>query len=104
MIPYLRDPEAIYARSFEIIRAESDLSCIPESEREIALRVIHSCGMPDIASALLITSGFSQAARFALHSGRPILVDSEMLRQGIMSRRLPKNIDIICTLNDARVT
>lgn len=93
---YLRDPEAIYAQSFATIRAEADLSSVPEPARAIAVRVIHACGMIDIVKDLRITADFATAARTALAAGRPVITDAEMVRQGIISGR----DTVICTLND----
>lgn len=92
---YIRDPEAIYARSFAIIRAEADLSRIPANAEPIAVRIIHACGMPDIAEDLVIS------ADFATTPFSKVIVDVEMVRQGIIPR-LTKNVEIICTLNDPR--
>lgn len=92
MIDYLRDPTAIYARSFATIRAEADLSGVPESARTIATRIIHACGMTDIVSDLRITPDFAEAARQA----RTVLTDAEMVRHGITG----KGLNVICTLND----
>lgn len=99
---YLRDPKAIYARSFEVIRAEADLSRLPPTARGIAVRVIHACGMTDIADDLRITPDFAEAAQAALKGGKPIIVDSEMVRHGIIATQLPRGVEIICTLNEPR--
>jgi precorrin-8X/cobalt-precorrin-8 methylmutase len=99
---YVKDPAAIYARSFEIIRSETDLSSIPKDAQNIAVRIIHACGMPEIISELFITKDFSAAAKHALTNKRPILVDVEMVRHGIIARQLPEDVEIICTLNDPR--
>ena len=99
---YLRDPSAIYARSFEIIRAEADLSHIPASAHAVAIRVIHACGMVEVARELVITPDFTASAKAALSGGKPILVDVEMTRHGIIIRQLPNGVEIICTLNDPR--
>ena len=96
MIAYLRDPQAIYARSFAIIRSEADFSHLPLDAEAIAARVIHACGMPDIAADLRISDDFVAAATAAIAAGRPVLVDAEMVRHGIIDRSL----DVICTLND----
>ena len=98
MIDYLRDPAAIYRRSFEIIRAEADFSGLPPDAEEVATRVIHACGMPDIAADLRISAGFVEAAKAALEAGKPVLVDAEMVRHGIID----KHLHVICTLNDPR--
>lgn len=99
---YLRDPKAIYARSFETIRAEADLSRLPVTARNIAFRIIHACGMTDIAGDLRITPDFATAALAALRAGKPLIVDSEMVRHGIIARQLPGGVEILCALNDPR--
>ena len=99
---YLRDPAAIYARSFEMIRAETDFAQIPENARHIATRVIHACGMVEIAGDLFIAEDFTSAAMKALQSAAPIFVDAEMVRHGIMARQIKTGNEIICTLNDSR--
>ena len=100
MIPYLHDPQAIYKRSFEIIDAEADYSAIPLSARSIARRMIHACGMTDLVSDVVISPDFVAKATQALADGRPILVDSEMVKHGMIARFLPSATQIICTLND----
>jgi precorrin-8X/cobalt-precorrin-8 methylmutase len=97
---YLRDPAAIYARSFEMIRAETDLSSIPETARSIATRVIHACGMVEIVGDLIFSADFVDAASKALEAGAPIFVDAEMVRHGIIARQIRTGNDIICTLNN----
>jgi precorrin-8X/cobalt-precorrin-8 methylmutase len=102
MFNYIRNPAEIYARSFEIIRSETDLSSIPQDAHDIAVRIIHACGMPEIISELVITPDFTSASHNALAKKRPILVDVEMVRHGIIARQLPEGVEIICTLNDPR--
>jgi len=102
MFQYLQDPAAIYKRSFEIIGSEADLSHLPQSAHVIATRVIHACGMVDVAQDLVITDNFGEACKSALAQGKPIFVDAEMVRHGIIARQLPARVEIICTLNDPR--
>ncbi len=102
MTAYLTSPDAIYAESFRIIRAEADLSGLPKSAEAVATRIIHACGMTDIVSDLVISENFYPAAKAALVSGRPIFADVEMVRHGIIPRFLPQGVDVICTLNDPR--
>lgn len=98
MTPYLRDPAQIYRRSFEIIRAEADFSGLPPDAEEVATRIIHACGMPEITADLRISPDFVAAAKTALAAGAPIFVDAEMVRHGIID----KSLDVICTLSDPR--
>ena len=102
MMDYLRDPAAIYARSFEMIRAEADFSRTPASAIGIATRVIHACGMVDIVDDLVFSDDFVAAAMAALKKAAPIFVDAEMVRHGIIARQIESGKDIICTLNDPR--
>ena len=95
---YLRDPAAIYRRSFEIIRAETDFSGLPADAEPIATRIIHACGMPEIVPDLRISPDFVSAAQAALAASKPVLVDAEMVRHGIIDKQL----NVICTLNDPR--
>ncbi len=99
---YLRDPSAIYARSFEMIRAEADFASVPENAHHIATRVIHACGMVEIVDDIIITPDFTPVAMKVLQAGAPIFVDAEMVRHGIIARQIKTGNDIICTLNDPR--
>ena len=97
---YLKDPQAIYARSFECVRAATDLSALPAALEPLALRLVHACGMPEIVADIAWRDEPVAAANAALIAGAPILVDCEMLRQGIIRARLPRANDVVCTLND----
>jgi precorrin-8X/cobalt-precorrin-8 methylmutase len=97
---YLKVPQAIYDRSFAIIRDEADLSRLSDAEQAIAIRMIHACGMTDLVGDLVISDGFVEAACQALKAGKPIFVDAEMVRHGIIARNLAAQNEIVCTLND----
>jgi len=102
-VAYLRDGAAIYERSFAIIRAEADLARFSAGEAEVAVRMIHACGVVELASQIAFGADLVGAARQALAAGAPILCDSEMVVRGITRARLPARNDVICTLNDPRV-
>lgn len=97
---YIRDGAAIYAQSFATIRAETDLSGFSEAEARIAVRIIHACGMVDVARDLRIAPGFAEAARRALLEGAPVLCDSQMVAHGVTRARLPAENEVFCTLTD----
>lgn len=97
---YLRDGEEIYRRSFATIRAEADLSRFAPEEEQVAVRIIHACGMVEIAGDLIFSQGVVEKARQALRQGAPILCDSKMLAHGIIASRLPRGNDVICQLDD----
>ena len=100
---YLRDAEAIYARSFAIIRAEADLSRFSPEEAEVAVRMIHACGLVEAAPSIVFGGNLVAAARDALAGGAPILCDAQMVAHGITRARLPAKNEVICTLRDPRV-
>ena len=100
---YLRDGDAIYARSFAIIRAEADLSRFSPEETDVAVRMIHACGMVEAARHFAFGHGIVTAARTALQRGAPILCDAEMVAHGITRARLPAGNAVICTLRDPAV-
>ncbi len=97
---YLRDPGAIYERSFAIVREEADFSRLPENLHDVAVRLIHACGMTDLASDLAWGGDVVAVGGAALRSGASILVDVEMVRHGIIKAALPAQNRVICTLND----
>lgn len=99
---YSRDPEAIYAQSFATIRAEADLAALPAPLHAVAIRMIHACGMVDIAADIRASTDLPEAAMAALNTGAPILCDCEAVRAATISRHLIRNERIV-TLNDPRV-
>ena len=100
MRPYERDPKAIYAASFATVRAEARLDRFPLSLQPLVTRLIHSCGMVEIADRLAYSSDVVPAANAALKAGAPILCDCEMVGAGIIRRYLPAGNEVIVTLND----
>lgn len=103
MIDYLRDGDAIYERSFAIIRAEADLSRFSEAEADVAVRMIHACGLVEAAQNFVFGADVVSRAREALHRGATILCDSEMVSHGVTRARLPAANPVLCTLRDPRV-
>ena len=99
---YLRDPDAIYERSFALIRREAALDRLPADLAPLAARLIHACGMIDVLDDLSWSAGAAEAGRAALRSGAPVLVDCAMVEAGIARGRLPAANAVICTLNDPR--
>jgi precorrin-8X/cobalt-precorrin-8 methylmutase len=100
---YLRDGNAIYQRSFAIIREEADLARFSQEEGEIAVRMVHACGQVEAAQSIAFGPGLVGAARDALKRGAPILCDAEMVAHGITRARLPASNEVICTLRDPTV-
>ena len=100
---YLRDPDSIYRESFAIIRREARLDHLPADVADVAVRLIHACGMPDIVDDLAFSQDVVGRARETLGQGAPIFCDSAMVAAGIMRARLPGQNDVVCTLDDSHV-
>ena len=94
------EPRAIVGRVELAIREEARLASLGAGEQAIAIRMIHACGMTDIVDDLVISAGFVSAAGMALAAARPVFVDAEMVRHGIIARNLKAKNEVICTLND----
>ncbi|WP_375688944.1 precorrin-8X methylmutase [Pseudooceanicola sp. LIPI14-2-Ac024] len=103
MRPYEKDPAAIYAQSFAAVRAEARLDRFDDGMARMAVRLIHACGMVEIADRLAFSPLAFDAGRVALQSGAPVICDCEMAAAGVIRRYLPAGNQVIVTLNDARV-
>ncbi|MBM3624860.1 MAG: precorrin-8X methylmutase, partial [Alphaproteobacteria bacterium] len=55
---YIHDGGEIYARSFAAIRAESNLSRFTPEQEKIAVRMIHACGMVELADDIEFSPDF----------------------------------------------
>ncbi len=97
-LDYLRDPQAIYRRSFAIVRAEADLGGLPAELAEVAVRLVHACGMPDITAELAWSGDVVGQARAALAAGSAVITDARMVAEGIIGPA-----KVICTLGDPLV-
>jgi precorrin-8X/cobalt-precorrin-8 methylmutase len=103
MRPYIKDPSAIYAESFATVRREARLDRFPPGLQAMAIRLIHACGMVEVADRLTFSPLAYDAGRVALQGGAPILCDCEMVGAGIIRRYLPAENEVIVTLNDPSV-
>ncbi|NEB85254.1 precorrin-8X methylmutase [Streptomyces anulatus] len=103
MHQYEKDGPAIYRQSFATIRAEADLAGLPADVSQVAVRMIHACGMVDLVRDLAFSPNAVADARAALRAGAPILCDVAMVASGVTRKRLPANNDVVCTLSDPSV-
>ncbi|WP_028800630.1 precorrin-8X methylmutase [Streptomyces sp. 142MFCol3.1] len=103
MFEYEKDGAAIYRESFATIRAEADLAGLPADVSQVAVRMIHACGMVDLVGDIAYSAGVVARAREALRSGAPVLCDVSMVASGVTRKRLPAGNDVICTLSDPAV-
>ena len=99
---YVRDPETIYRMSSELVAAATDVAALPSDLATLAYRLVHACGMPDIVGDLRWHGSPVGAAGRALRAGACVLVDCEMVADGVIRTRLPAANTVLCSLNDPR--
>ena len=99
---YVRDPETIYRLSSELVAAATDVSGLPADLATLACRLVHACAMPDIVGGLRWHGTPVDAGARALGAGARVLVDCEMVADGIIRDRLPARNAVLCSLNDPR--
>ena len=99
---YVRDPATIYRLSSELVAAATDVSTLPADLKTLAYRLVHACGMPDIVGDLRWHGSPVDAAGRALRAGACVLVDCEMVADGVIRNRLPAENTVLCSLNDPR--
>lgn len=102
MRPYEKNPSAIYAESFATVRREARLERFDAGLAQLAIRLIHACGMVEVADRLAFSPDAYAAGHAALQAGKAILCDCEMVGAGIIRRYLPAQNEVIVTLNDPR--
>ena len=96
---YVRDGAEIYRRSFAIIRSEADLGRFTRDEERVAVRIIHACGIVEAAVDIAFSTGAVLAGIAALEQGAPILCDSKMVLNGVTRARLPRDNEVVCSLD-----
>ena len=99
---YVRDPETIYRLSSQLVTEATDISGLPPNLVTLAHRLVHACGMPDIVGDLRWHGSPAEAGGRALRAGGCVLVDCEMVADGVIRGRLPAANTVLCCLNDPR--
>ena len=100
---YEKDPAEIYRQSFAIVQKEARLDRFPEDLHPLVTRLVHACGMTEIADRLAYSKEVVQSASAALKTGAPIFCDCEMVRSGVIARNLPSENSVQVTLNEQSV-
>ncbi|HAS50400.1 MAG TPA: precorrin-8X methylmutase [Gammaproteobacteria bacterium] len=98
---YLRDPDDIERQSFVQIRQLTDLSRFDADQQQVAMRLVHTSGDPNIVHDLHFSAGAIAAGRAALAQSAAVLCDIEMVSHGISKRYLQGPVH--CFLNAPNV-
>lgn len=94
-----REPDAIYRRSFALVRAAVAPYRLPAAVTPLAHRLVHACGMPDIVPELAWSGDPMAAGAGALRAGAPVLCDARMVTAAIRADRLPGACQVHCLLD-----
>ncbi len=100
---YVSDPREILRRSFKTVARETDLNAIPKDIHAVALRLVHATAMPALVRDLAFSPAAGAIGRDALAAGAAVLADSRMVAHGITGTLLPKDNQVICTLDQVGV-
>ena len=98
---YEHNPQAIEHESFRQIRELTDLSKLSKDQQQVAMRIVHSLGLPDVAEFVRFSANATQSGREALANQNAILCDVEMVKQGVTKRMIEH--EPLCFLNDPQV-
>lgn len=97
MDDYIKDPIEIENRSFETIRQLTDFTGFSNLEQQVVMRLVHTCGNPDIASSVRFSNNAVESGIEALENHCNVLCDVEMVKQGLTKRFLDS--EPLCFLN-----
>jgi len=102
---FIQEPQTIENTSMDIIEeAVPVLRALPEGERQIIKRIIHTTGDVNIYDLIKIHPDAVEAGLQAMRAGRPIFTDVQMLRSGISPVKLQQfGIDTMCMIKDPDV-
>ena len=102
-VEYERDGAEIYRRSFATIRAEADLAGLPADVAQVAVRMIHACGMVDLVADIGLVAGRrSRTPARRCRPARRSCATRAMVAAGVTRKRLPADNEVVCTLRDPR--
>ncbi|HYE81683.1 MAG TPA: precorrin-8X methylmutase [Clostridia bacterium] len=101
---YLKDPEAIEAKSMEIIDRGMDVNNFDGQELKVIKRTIHTTGDFDYQNIVAIKKGSIQAGIAAIKSGCRIVTDTKMAFSGINKRSLEQTgCSIACYISEKEI-
>lgn len=97
-------PSQIEKRSFEIIEQELGDTVIPEMQKPIVKRVIHTTADFDYVRQLKFSDGVVEKAIRAFRQGACIVTDTSMVKAGIHKSTLEKlGGEVFCYMSDEDV-
>lgn len=101
----IKNPGEIENKSMSIIEESlPSLKNLPEGERTIIKRVIHTTGDLSIGDQVIISDGAVAAGLAAIRKGRSIMTDVNMLRVGLNPGRIEQfGLNVFCLISEPQV-
>src|SRR3984885_3207338 len=94
-------PHPIEEESFRIIDGLRDWRSVPEPEKSVLQRLIHTSGDPGIVDDIFISPGAIEAGIKALSRRVPIVTDVTMVQTGLRRLLLQRlGLTTVCTVHD----
>ena len=82
-LKYEHDPGKIYSSSFSIVKREAKIQRFDSSLHALITRIVHSCGMIEVADRLSFSKNIALKGAEALRNGSTIICDCQMVASGI---------------------
>lgn len=89
-IDYIKDPQKIGEKSFDIISSMTDLSKFSEQEKNVVKRVVHTTADFEFVDIISFSKNAVEKGIKALKSKASIVADTRMVEAGINKRVLSK--------------
>lgn len=102
---YVKNPREIENTSMDIIETHlPHLKKLPDGERAIIRRIVHTTGDIECAQLVRIHPLAVETGIAAIRAGRPVVTDVHMLQAGINGNKLKEfGMETFCYIRDPRV-
>ena len=101
MNDYIIDPVKIETESFQHIRRLANLEQFSQDEQQVVMRIIHTCGLPEIAEHIRFSKQAISAALQAIKQQATVICDVNMVKCSLTQRMLKD--EPLCFINKASV-
>ncbi len=101
MSKYITDPARIEEESFKQIRELCDLSKFSRKEQQVVMRIVHTCGLPEIVENTRISENAIDVGLQAIKNRESVICDVEMVKCSLTLRMMQQ--EPMCFLNKASV-
>lgn len=98
---YISNPARIEEESFKQIRERCDLSAFSQDEQQIVMRIVHTCGVPEIAQKIHFSQNAINTGLSVIKNRDAVICDVEMVKCSLTQRMMQQ--EPLCFINKASV-